>query len=595
MKTIKTTKMRVVSTCALALCVLATCGDTCFPNQGGSPGFPVDTDYIAVDPSGNVLGGGGVPGQAMTGIWLSDNSGASGSVYSFNVVTDGDGTALIANGRINANWSSQVLWYPPCGEVGSASQIFTDVTAIGFGFTCVLEIAPESANSSIHFVLPGAAPSTLTSYGNFSTTYGDPQLRVYVGGATPSLVGSVAASSVVPGSSATFPFPTQSSGAPLSEGFYGLTNTNVASGGGLVFVNPSYLAVGGTTALSSAFGVDAGDVKVNSIWCTPGVRARCVDGTSQSSSVTSPTPIFTQYYANQVVYNGHTFAVGTEPVAVREYGSSTVTNPNLYYDKVTTIQPASAIVANMGSNNVSILNLVGKTIAATIAVGSQPVALAVNSAGSEAYVANYGSGTLSEVNLSTYSVSRTTNVGGGPMSVAMDPSGSYVWVGGQNYLDEVSLSTFTVVNILPVSGTVTSLAASNAQNELVYTLVQNCCSASSTYSANELLLSNLSSPGTYAHAEASPYAPYTMNGTLPSAAVLPEATTVVSARFSNGMGASSTPTGFVIYDLVTHQQIMSGNTPTPVRGISSDPDAMFAYLTLPDSNEYIVVPLESTP
>jgi hypothetical protein len=61
------------------------------------------------------------------------------------------------------------------------------------------------------------------------------------------------------------------------------------------------------------------------------------------------------------------------------------------------------------------------------------------------------------------------------------------------------------------------------------------------------------------------------------------------------MGASATPTGFVIYDLITHQQIMTGNTPTPVRGIASDPDCMFAYFTLPDSNEYIAVPLESAP
>jgi hypothetical protein len=177
----------------------------------------------------------------------------------------------------------------------------------------------------------------------------------------------------------------------------------------------------------------------------------------------------------------------------------------------------------------------------------------------------------------------------------MDPSGSYVWVGGSNYLYKISLSTFAVVTSVAVSGSVTSLAASNVQNELVYTLVQNCCSSSSTYAANELLLSNLSTPGTYAHASAAPYAPYTMNGDIPSAAVLPQVTNVVSARFSNGMGASSTPTGFVIYDLVSHQQLMTGNTPTPVRGIASDPDAMFAYFTLPDSNEYISVPLESAP
>jgi YVTN family beta-propeller protein len=223
------------------------------------------------------------------------------------------------------------------------------------------------------------------------------------------------------------------------------------------------------------------------------------------------------------------------------------------------------------------------------------MSLTLNSAGTYAYVPSYGSGTLSEVDLATHSVSRTVNIGAGLESVAMDPSGSYVWVGGANYIYKVSLSTFTVVGNVAVSGSVTSLAASNAQNELVYTLVQNCCTSSSSYAANELALANLSDPGTYAHAAATPFAPYTMNGTLPSAAILPQASSVVSSRFSNGMGASATPTGFVIYDLISHQQIMAANTSTPVRGIASDPEAMFAYFTLPDSNEYISVPLESTP
>jgi hypothetical protein len=172
----------------------------------------------------------------------------------------------------------------------------------------------------------------------------------------------------------------------------------------------------------------------------------------------------------------------------------------------------------------------------------------------------------------------------------MDPGGSYLWVGGTNNLYKVSLSSFAVVGTTPVSGTVTSLAASKAQNELVYTLVQNCCSGSSAYSANELKLSTMTSPGAYASGSANPYAAYTMNGTLPSAASLPQATTV-SAQFGNGMAASSTPTGFVVYDVVSHRQIMAGTTPTPVRGIASDPLNKVVYLTLPDSNEYISVPL----
>jgi hypothetical protein len=378
----------------------------------------------------------------------------------------------------------------------------------------------------------------------------------------------------------------------LAQGFYYLANTNVQSGGGLVFVNPSYLAVGGTISLSSAFGVDAADSTTTTKICSTGTTS-C---TTIGPLVTSVT-ILTQYYTNEVSYLGELTAVGTEPVAVKFYGSSTkITTKTLggTTTTTTTTSPQSAIVVNSGSNSVSLFTLPSSEVK-TIAVGTRPMAVTLNSAASSAYVPSYGSGTLSEIDLSTQAVSRTLNIAPGIQAVAMDPSGSYVWVGGTNYIYKVSLSTFTVVTSVPVSGSVTSLAASNIQNELVYTLVQSCCSASSAYAANELALSNLSTPGSYAHSSAAAYAPYTMNGTLPSAAVLPQATSVVSARFSNGMGASSTPTGFVIYDLVTHQQIMTGNTPTPVRGIASDPDSMFAYFTLPDSNEYIFVPLEHAP
>jgi YVTN family beta-propeller protein len=448
---------------------------------------------------------------------------------------------------------------------------------------CTIPASAAPAAGS-HFAITGLLPSTVTiSTQGLTTTYGMPKLLVY--DSNLSHVATASATSAAPdGSSATFPFPSS-----LGQNTYMFAVQNMGASGYFNVVDATYYSIGGTTALTGAFGVDAGDITVKSWSCTPSNRGKCVPGTVGTSSVTTPTPILTKYYANQVTYNGHTFAVGNEPVAIREYGSSTVVDPNLYYDRVTTTQPAKAIVVNMGSGNVNLLDLVGKTVLATITVGTQPIAVTVNSTGTMAYVANYGSGTLSEVNLSTYAVARTATVGAGAQSVAMDPSGNYVWVGGPNYLKKVSLSTFAVVATQSVTGTVTSLAASNAQNELAYTLVNNCCGSSSTYTANELALSNFS-PRSYAQAAATPYSPYTMNGTLPSAANIPHAT-YVSAQFGNGMAASATPTGFVVYDIVSHQQLMTGTTPTPVRGIASDPSNMTVFFTVPDSNEYITVPL----
>jgi YVTN family beta-propeller protein len=294
--------------------------------------------------------------------------------------------------------------------------------------------------------------------------------------------------------------------------------------------------------------------------------------------------------AGEASYLGHTLPVGSYPVAIKAYGSALVFDYNDGSESQSHSGPASAIVVNSDSNNVTILNLANYTTTTTIPVGTQPMAVVLNSRATMAYVANYGSGTVSEINLSSLIVSRTATIGPAPQSVAMDPSGSYVWVGASNYLYKVSLSTFTVVASYPVSGSITSMAASNAQNELVYTLVQNCCSGSSTYVANEVSLSDMSGLGSHSQSAASAYAPYTMNGTLPSAAVIPTAT-AVSAQFGNAFAASATPTGFVIYETVGHQTVMSGATPTPVRGIAGDPNNWVAYFSVPDSNELITVPL----
>jgi hypothetical protein len=251
---------RIVQMALLGLCVFSTCADDCLPNQTGSPGFPVGAEEVITDTAGNYLGGGPLAGQAVSGVWLSDGSGAAGSIYQFAGFTQADGGYMVSNGRINANWSAQIIWEPPCYDITSGS-VLEYVTAYGFTFDCDLtigEVGPDT--SSTHFVLPSALPAAITSYGDFTTTFGLPQLNVYAGAAAPGLVGSVSASSVIPGSSATFPFPTQSNDSPLGEGFYYLASTNATSTGSPVFVNPSYLAIGGTATLSSAFGVDAADV-----------------------------------------------------------------------------------------------------------------------------------------------------------------------------------------------------------------------------------------------------------------------------------------------------------------------------------------------
>jgi len=88
------------------------------------------------------------------------------------------------------------------------------------------------------------------------------------------------------------------------------------------------------------------------------------------------------------------------------------------------------VVANNGSGNVSIVNLLTNTQpVAAVTVGTNPIGVAINDATGAAVVANFGSNTVSEINLglllgSSPATSLTASTIGGvqqPIAVAIDP------------------------------------------------------------------------------------------------------------------------------------------------------------------------------
>lgn len=247
------------------------------------------------------------------------------------------------------------------------------------------------------------------------------------------------------------------------------------------------------------------------------------------------------------------------------------------------------------------MDLNNRNIVKTIGVGVQPVAVILKSDETLTYIANYGSGTVSEINLSTLAIGRTVAVGANPQTLSIDPGGSSLWVAGQGYLKKIDFGTFTVTNTVNIFGTVTSLGASQQQNALIYTVVNDGLSfatqggtqagqSSSNYSVREIQLSDMTIPATYGTSTAQPYSTYTMNGTLPNSTLGP-GTTQVSSLWANAMVASATPTGFIVYDMVNQTEILEGVTSTPVRGIASDPNNLMIFMTTPDSNSFITMPL----
>jgi YVTN family beta-propeller protein len=384
------------------------------------------------------------------------------------------------------------------------------------------------------------------------------------------------------GTTASFNFPQAQNGGAIAAGIYryGLFNQQST---GLQNVGHGLVSIGAASTLNSPYGVDAADTSSTNKTCTPtGDGENCT--LTQSVGV---VPIFTQYSSNQVAYftctsglpllKAATLAVGSEPVAVKLYGASYDCSVSVGLSNYSEYYVPTAIVVNSGSNSVSFVNFVNNT-STSVAVGTQPMAVILSPDETLAYVANYGSGTVSQVNLSSKTVTGTVSVGANPASLTLDPGGTAFWVGGLNYISEVNTSNLSVAKTYTVSGQVTSLAIAGQQNALLYTLVTN-----TNFQIAQSSLSTGAFVAAYAQSgcencEEAP-TPLIGNGII------------VAANYSNNAVVAATPTGFVVIDLSSQTQVLQGSTATPVVGIASDPAQGMVYLTVPGSNSALNVPL----
>ncbi|MDO8750984.1 MAG: hypothetical protein Q7K03_07560 [Dehalococcoidia bacterium] len=118
------------------------------------------------------------------------------------------------------------------------------------------------------------------------------------------------------------------------------------------------------------------------------------------------------------------------------------------------VPPPYAYVANLGSDNVSVIDTSTDTVIATIAVGDLPYGVAANPAGTRVYVTNFVSNTVSVIDTSTNTVVATIAVGTGPNDPVVSPDGSrlYVpngtWTSGGGTVSVVDTSNNTVIAIV---------------------------------------------------------------------------------------------------------------------------------------------------
>jgi YVTN family beta-propeller protein len=341
-----------------------------------------------------------------------------------------------------------VDWY----EYESSNTLITNYYPSGATYTLNCYTTGDVLPASTRFAVVGNFPSSITLGGSvpFTTQYGMPIMYVY--GGTGSLVATEYATSVSSGGAeATFPFP-----SGLSEDGYAIAVMNQTSASpGSIPAGVNLLSIAkSTTIAGNPFGVSVGALTNNTDTCISYTLEGRTVTTCTSGSGYETLPIVSLYSTNQVLIGSTAVDVGSNPTAVAAYSAPSVTRKVSGDDVTTTILSSGetrAVVANSGSNSVSVLDIVNDALLYNVTVGNQPVALAVSSDGSTAYVANYKDSTVTKVSLTAGTATETVAVGGKPTSVALTSAG-ILWVGGVGFLTEINASTMGVTATETVSG-----------------------------------------------------------------------------------------------------------------------------------------------
>jgi YVTN family beta-propeller protein len=128
-----------------------------------------------------------------------------------------------------------------------------------------------------------------------------------------------------------------------------------------------------------------------------------------------------------------------------------------------------AYVANSAANTVTVLDLVYLRVDRTLAVGANPIALAVNPVRNEVYAVNQGSSTVSVLDTSSNQVRATIPVRHDPIAIAVDPTGqrAFVLSRAAATLSAIDLATDRTIFTVPTGDLPSGLALSSDGHSLV--------------------------------------------------------------------------------------------------------------------------------
>lgn len=521
--------------------------------------------------------------------------------------------ATVTDPKVPGDWDNQINWRGNCPtlqESGSGVYMTNNSTAT---WDCFHFPGETNGESYISTVTPSSldTSSLPTSVTISAAIEGPTQVYIYGG---PGDYAAVTPTSTT-ASSATFTFPVDNSkGNPFPAGTFAITVYSGPQGQEPVETGLGEFVAYGSSTIPGAFGVAAQDrTTIDFIGTRSGPHEPCIY--HSEGAVDATYPVVTSYTTGELYYVGYAIPVGLNPTSVALYDEQASgggpTSSCAPYSRVT--QYARAVVTNSASGSVTIVNLSTAEALATVSVGETPgaVALGGDAADPVAYVANFNSGTVSVVDLDSMAVTNTISIGAYPDSITMDPSGDAFWVGGQNYIKEISTSNFAVLDTLAAKGYVDSVAVSQGQGQVVFSVSTGTDNPLAAYNATTAgqVMGTYSFPAAPAGGQPpsgcdgcqgggggsnalGPLSPETLcchTGYIP----LQAASALVSSTVNNSLAVEATPTGFALVSLVDNAVIYQGTTPSSVRGIAVAPGQSVGYLTVPDSNGLITLPIPS--
>lgn len=551
----------------------------------------------------------GRPGDTIYGNFVSPLTDPIGDVTGFGpLTTNDDGVVTVSDAELNSYWYLQVDLNPYCpdnvhynppmlipGQAGTFALEADGNNDAEFTFHCDVLDFPNPEDVNPGFTTNVSYPNTITVASTLSltSTYGMPMLRIYGNDNAGPVVVETATSISSDGMHATFPYPLIN-GQVLPPNLYSWVLINQGPAGHVLAGN-DFMAVGhaDTTDYSDPFGVAA------LTFSQTGQSCHLVAGNPERIVCTKLTPILehypivTQYNLGQVKYDGNVVEVGSEPTVVRAYNVSTVAKSiGGFGSVISTTQAQNAIITNTGSNTVSVLNLPEEMTVATIPVGSEPVDVQVSPDNTTAYVVNYGSKSMSVISLATDAVTNTVSLPGSPTSISLDGNG-HAWIGGVDFIDEINLSNLSVASSTQTSDTITGLAYSMGQSQLLTSIAPTSTSmqtgAAFKPSSSYTRTATISGSGAYSDYQ---------NSILSSQLTLPSQLStgvLVSTKMNNLFGVTASGSTLNVVELYSGKTLLTGQAPGVIRGMAVDSDEGVVYLTVPSSNEVISVDIPAPP